>query len=96
MMLVLSISGTPVAGDIVVDPGIEFKPVEANSLLANWDFCQVRSDLSIKPVAIHADVPRCVPEADDPREHSHTAASDSAAGLPHKSPYIKLTPKVES
>ena len=30
-------SGTPVAGLIVVDPGIEFKPIEANTLRADGD-----------------------------------------------------------
>jgi hypothetical protein len=48
---------------MVVDPGIEFKPVEGDALGADRDFREVRPDLGVEAVAVHADVAGSVAEA---------------------------------
>jgi hypothetical protein len=50
------LTGTPVAGLIVLDPLVQFKPVERDALAADWDLCQMRTDLGVEPVAVHAKV----------------------------------------
>ncbi len=57
--------GTPVAGLIVLEPRVEFKPVEADTLLADGHLGEERPDLGVEPIAVHAEVTRRVAEADD-------------------------------
>ena len=59
--------GTPVAGNILVGPFVEFKAIEADALLANGDFGQVRPNLGIEPIAIHAEVGWRITKPDDAR-----------------------------
>jgi hypothetical protein len=44
----------------VVYPSVQFKPVESDSLLSNWDLCQVWPDFRVETVAIHAEIERRV------------------------------------
>jgi len=50
--------GTPIAGDIVFYPGVEFKPVEGNTLLTDGNFCEEGPNLRIEAIAIHAKIAR--------------------------------------
>ena len=60
-MVSFRLTGTPVAGLILVRLGVQIKSVEGNALDADADFGQPRADLGIKPVAIHAEIERRVP-----------------------------------
>jgi len=51
---------TPVAGLIVVHPGVQFKPVEGNALPADTDFSDSRPYFGVEAIAIHAEVMRGV------------------------------------
>jgi len=65
---------TPTAVPIVVRPGVHFKSVEGNALLADGDFRQTYPNLPIEPVLVHAQVSWCVAQAkesgQDPRHLS--------------------------
>jgi hypothetical protein len=52
---------------MVVRVGIELQPVECDALRADRDLGQVRADLGVEPIAVHAEVGRSVPEADEAR-----------------------------
>jgi len=58
---------TPVAGDILTSPGVQFKSVEGDALFADTDFDEIRAYLGIKAVAVHTQVTGCVAEADQSR-----------------------------
>ena len=51
----------------MVNPGIQFKAVEGNSLPADAQFSDVGADLGVEPVAVHAEVAGRVPEAQQAR-----------------------------
>jgi hypothetical protein len=63
------VSATVLEGLISVHPSVEFEAIEADTLNANWKFSEVRPDRYIQPASIHADIERCVAEADNPRRH---------------------------
>lgn len=44
----------------MIRPGVQFKPVEGDALLTNRDFGDVRADLAVEAVAVHAEVKRGV------------------------------------
>jgi hypothetical protein len=52
------LTGTPVAGLILIHPGVEIKPVEGNSLFSDADFHQMRADFSVETVLIHSEIER--------------------------------------
>jgi hypothetical protein len=56
-----------VAALIFLGCGIHFKAVEGNSLLADSNLCQVRPDVAIEAVLVHAEVPRGIPETNESR-----------------------------
>jgi len=57
-------AGAALAGSIFVSPGIEVKPIEGHTLLANWNFDQAWTYLRIEAVLVHAEVARRISEAD--------------------------------
>ena len=59
--------GTPVAGLIVVHPGIEFKSIEADPLCAYGQLREKRPHFDIEAVAVHAEVAGCVAKSNDAR-----------------------------
>jgi hypothetical protein len=59
--------GTPIAGDIVFYPGVEFKPVEGDALLTDGDSCEKGPDLAIEAVAVHAQIRRRIAKSYEPR-----------------------------
>ena len=61
-MVSFRLTGTPVAGLILVRLGVQIKSVEGNALDADPDLGQSRANLGVEPVAIHAEIERCVPQ----------------------------------
>ena len=57
-------SGTSVAVEIVVDPGVEFKAIESDALRSYSHLGDKRPYFGIEAIAIHAEVARCIPEAE--------------------------------
>lgn len=53
--------------DIVINPLIEFETVEGDALFTDGDFSEAWPYLGIEPVAIHAEVGRCVPQPQEAR-----------------------------
>ncbi len=52
---------------MVVDPGIQFKTVEGDSLPTDRDFSEVRADFGVEAVAVHAEVAGGIAKAEEPR-----------------------------
>jgi hypothetical protein len=57
---------TPVALDILVRPGVEFKPIEGHALRADPKLGQAGADLRIEAIAVHADVERRIAQPHQP------------------------------
>jgi hypothetical protein len=51
----------------LIHPGVEFKSVEGDALFSDADFNEIRANLGIEAVAVHAQVARRIPEADQSR-----------------------------
>ena len=51
----------------MIYPGVEFKSIEGDTLFADADFNEIRPYLGVKPVAVHTQVARYIPEADQSR-----------------------------
>jgi len=62
--------------DVPIRPLIKLKPIKGNALLTDWDFRDVRSDLRIETISVHAKVIWRVPQ-------SQKAWSNIGKGLPH-------------
>ena len=60
--------GTPVAGFIVLHPGVQFKSVESDSPTTDGDFGEVGPYLGIEAIAVHAEVKRRIAKANEPRQ----------------------------
>jgi len=52
---------------MVFYPGVEFKPVEGNTLLTDGNVGEIRSDFGVEAVAVHAEVRGCIAKAYEPR-----------------------------
>ena len=68
---------------ILLDPGVQFKAIEGDTLDADRNLGEIRANLGIKPIAVHAEVERSVAEADEARKKgwvsAHYPASRAAA-----------------
>ena len=51
----------------MIDPGVQFKAVERDTLSTDRDFREVGADLCVEAVAVHAEVAWGIPEAKEPR-----------------------------
>jgi hypothetical protein len=51
----------------LIHPGIQFKSVEGDALLADTDFSQIRPYLGVEAVAVHAEVARRIAKANQSR-----------------------------
>ncbi|MCP4876754.1 MAG: hypothetical protein GY896_14945 [Gammaproteobacteria bacterium] len=51
----------------MLHPGVQFKSVEGDSLFPHADFNEIRAYLGVEPVAVHTQVARRIPEADQSR-----------------------------
>jgi len=58
------LTGTPVAGLILVHPVVQIKPVKGDALLPDANFHQIRPDLGIEAVPVHAQIEGGVPQSD--------------------------------
>ena len=54
--------GTPVASLMVVGPGVEVKAVKGDALCSDRDDSDVRTDFTVEPVLVHAEIRRCIPK----------------------------------
>lgn len=61
-------TGTPVALHILLCNFIEFQSAECDGLFPYPDQSQVGADFRIEPVAVHSQVPRRIPMADEARQ----------------------------
>jgi hypothetical protein len=59
---------------MIVEPGVEFKAIEADTLRTDGDFGQKRPHLGVEPVAIHPEIGRRVANAQDARKREETMA----------------------
>jgi hypothetical protein len=51
---------------MVLCPRIKFKAIEGDTLLANRDVRELRTNLPVEPILVHAEVVRRVPYPDEP------------------------------
>ncbi len=56
----------------MVDPGVKFKAVEADALLANWNFSQGWSHLGVEPISVHTQIAGSIPKSNDAWCHRWT------------------------
>jgi hypothetical protein len=70
--------------DVPIRPFIKLKPIKGNALLTDWDFRDVRSDLRIEAISVHAKVIWRVPQ-------SQKAWSNIGKGPPHSGPATNLS-----
>jgi len=50
------LTGTPVAGFILIHPGVQIKAVEGNSLFSNGNFNEIRPDLCVEAIPVHPEI----------------------------------------
>ena len=48
----------------MVHPGVQIKAIESNTLFADLNFNEIRTNFSIKAVPVHAQIEGCVPKPD--------------------------------
>jgi len=58
------LTGTPVAGFILIHPGIEIKSIEGYPLLPHADLDDVWTDLGVEAVLVHTEVEGRIPQPD--------------------------------
>jgi len=58
------LTGTPVAGFILIHPGIEIKSIEGYPLLPHADLDDERTDLGVEAVLVHTEVEGRIPQPD--------------------------------
>jgi hypothetical protein len=59
---------TPVAIDIVVNPAVQFNPVERDRLFAQGDFGEHGAHFRVELVPVHAEIARRIAQADQARQ----------------------------
>jgi hypothetical protein len=62
------LTGTPVAGFIVLCPRIQVKAVEGDALLADGDLHEVRPHLRVEAIPVHAQIEGGIAQPDEPRQ----------------------------
>jgi hypothetical protein len=50
------LTGTPVAGLILIDPGIEVNSIKGHALLPHADLDDVRTDLCVEAILVHPEI----------------------------------------
>jgi hypothetical protein len=63
---------------MIVDPGVEFKPVECDSPPADRNFRQPRADLGVEAVLVHPEVFRDVAQTNQPGIHRFVTPASRA------------------
>ena len=64
----------PVAALIVVGPGIEVKPVKSDSLRADWNHGEERTNVAIEAIFVHAEIRGGVAHANEARQQAEMAS----------------------
>jgi len=62
------LTGTPVAGLILIHPGVQFKTVKSDGLLTEGNFSDIGSNHVIEFVAVHTQVGRGIAQPDQSRQ----------------------------
>jgi hypothetical protein len=57
--------GTPVAAEVLIGPGVQFKAVEGNALYTHPLLTQMRPHFAIEAVFVHPKVSRRISQADN-------------------------------
>ena len=57
--------GTPVAAEVLIGPGVQFKAVEGNALYTHPLLTQMRSYFAVEAVFVHPEVSGRISQADD-------------------------------
>lgn len=52
---------------MVIHPGVQFKPVEGDPLLADGDLRETGSNIGVETVAVHAEIERRIPQPQQAR-----------------------------
>lgn len=60
--------GTPVAGFIILHPGIQFKSVECDPAATDRDLGEEGPYLGIEAITVHAEVKWCIAKANESRK----------------------------
>jgi len=55
------LTGTPAATEVSIGPGVQFKTVEGDALMAHAFFVQLRAHFAVEAVLVHAEVGRGIP-----------------------------------
>jgi len=58
------LTGTPVAGFILIHPDVQIKSIEGDALLAYRNFNKIGANIPVEAVAVHSNIGRRVPEPD--------------------------------
>jgi hypothetical protein len=66
---------------MIVDPGVEFKPVEGDAARADRNLGQPRADLGVEAVLVHPEVFRDVAQTNEPGIHRFVALACRALRL---------------
>jgi len=66
--------GTSVAALIVVGGGFHFKPIEGAALSADSDLGELRTDLAVETVLVHAEEARRIAQAYETRQDGQGAS----------------------
>ena len=70
----------------MIHPGVQFKSVEGNALLADADYSEMRSHLGVEAVAVHAEIVRRVAETDQARCDGTQMFHQCGCGLAYSLP----------
>lgn len=61
--------GTPVAAEVLIGPGVQFKSVKGDPLFSHAPLMQVWAHFHIEAVFVHPEIRWRVPQADDSGEN---------------------------
>jgi len=76
----------------MIYPGVQIKAVEGNTLCANPDFNETRSDLGVEAIPVHSQIEGRVPQPDQPWCDGVMASRD----FTHVCPKCRARTRVEN
>ena len=76
----------------MIYPGVQIKAVEGNTLCANPDFNEARSDLGVEAIPVHSQIEGRVPQPDQPWCDGAMASRD----FTHVCPKCRARTRVEN
>jgi hypothetical protein len=75
VLQIWSLRTTPVAGLILLPPGVQFKAVKGDALAADAHLAEIRADLGIEKIAVRAEIAGCISETKHPRHDIRAATA---------------------